>query len=88
VLEVSHRRGWCAIVAGPVQRGPALPALDGRLLVSDYCKGAVWSIDPDDPTDVVDTGLHAKTPTAIVRGPSGRPWVLTLEGQVLEVRDR
>jgi glucose/arabinose dehydrogenase len=87
VFEVSHRRGWCAIVVGPVQRGDAVPSLDGRLLVSDYCTGYVWSFDPAHPTDVIALGLHAPTTIAIVPGPEGRPWVLTLDGDVLEIRD-
>lgn len=92
VFEINHRYGWCAIVAGYVPRDPAVPRLVGQLLFTDYCKGQIWLLDAEAATTgaalVHDTGLRVERPTAIVPGPAGRPWVLTLEGEVLEIRPR
>jgi glucose/arabinose dehydrogenase len=86
-----HAEGWCAIVAGYVPRRSAIPALDGWLLHTDYCRGRILALrtGDDDPgtVEIRDLGLRLKSPIAIVPGPAGRPWVLTLDGQVLEVRD-
>lgn len=92
VFEINHRLGWCSIVAGYVPRDGAAPLLDGRLLFTDYCKGQIWLLDADaaaaDIPLVRDTGLRADRPLAIVPGPSGLPWVLTLDGAILEIRPR
>lgn len=87
--EHPHREGWCGIVAGYVVRDPSLPSLDGRLLYTDYCKGAILAlaVDSDAPGEsrLLDTGLRFERPTAIVPGPHGNPWVLSLEGAVSEI---
>ena len=33
----------------------------------------------------LDTGLEVENPIAIVPGPAGNPWILTLGGEVLEL---
>ncbi len=85
-FEINHRHGWCAIVAGYVARDSRLPSLDGQLLFTDYCKGQVWTLDADGRSPAQDTGLRVEDPVAIVPGPAGRPWVLTLAGEVLEIQ--
>jgi glucose/arabinose dehydrogenase len=86
-----HADGWCAIVAGYVPRASAIQALDGWLLHTDYCRGRILAVRVGDgdvgPVAVRELGLRVESPTAIVPGPTGRPWVLTLDGLVLEVRD-
>lgn len=47
----AHEYG-CAVVGGHVYRGAAIPALRGRYLYGDFCTGAVWSLDPENPADV------------------------------------
>jgi glucose/arabinose dehydrogenase len=85
----SHLGGWCALVAGPVVRGPALPDLDGWLLHTDYCRGRIVALDvdaaPGDPERLVDTGLRVENPLAIALGPDGLPWVLTEAGDVQRI---
>jgi hypothetical protein len=86
--EEPHRAGWCGIVAGYVPRRSAVPSLDGRLLYTDYCAGDVLALAVDDGPEalrLVDTRLEVKRPTAIVPGPEGRPWVLSLDGGVFEI---
>lgn len=82
--EHNHRDGWCGIVAGAVLRGDRLPALDGHLVYSDYCRGRLYALSTDTDAEprVLDTGLSLERPTAIVQGPDGDPWVLELEGSV------
>ncbi len=42
VHEYSHNVG-CAVIAGPVYRGSALPELQGAAFFADYCSGDVWT---------------------------------------------
>jgi hypothetical protein len=87
-----HAEGWCAVVAGYVPRDSAIPALDGWLLHTDYCKGRIFALrvgdGPDAAVERRDVGLHIDAPIALVPGPAGRPWVLTLDGEVLEIQAR
>lgn len=79
----AHRRGWCAIVAGFV--GP-----DGGFLHTDYCKGRImefWPADDTHPPRLIYTGVDLQNPVALVEGPGGVPWVLTLGGGVYQLRD-
>ena len=75
-------------MAGYVLRSSAVPTLDGRLLYSDYCKGDLVALAVDGSTSgpaPLDTGLEVENPIAIVPGPTGNPWILTLGGEVLEL---
>lgn len=87
--EEPHGTGWCGIVAGYVPRASAVPSLDGRLLYTDYCAGDIRALAVDEDRSehlrVVDTRLDVKRPTAIVPGPNGRPWVLSLDGPIFEI---
>jgi hypothetical protein len=88
VQEHPHRDGWCGIVAGYVLRGSTVPILDDRLLYTDYCKGDLLALAAEEDADVprlVATSLEVDNPVAVVPGPDGAPWVLTLGGDVLEV---
>ncbi|MGQ0434643.1 MAG: PQQ-dependent sugar dehydrogenase [Microthrixaceae bacterium] len=87
----SHQGGRCAVVAGPVVRGASLPSLEGWLLFADYCAGRLMALRADTTRhapSVIDLGLPVERPVAIVTGPSGRPWVLSLDGAVYEVVPR
>jgi hypothetical protein len=84
VHTYSHRGGNCAVVAGFVYRGTELRGLDGTLLYTDYCRGRLLAfIDPvDDAPIVLDLGVRVERPVAIVAGPDGTPWLLSLDGEV------
>jgi glucose/arabinose dehydrogenase len=43
VLTKSHADGWCSITGGYVVRDKAVPALYGRYVYGDYCKGQLRS---------------------------------------------
>lgn len=88
VQEHPHADGWCGVIAGYVPRASAVPVLDGRLLYTDYCKGdlVALAVTAERGTPrLLDTGLETDNPIAIVPGPYGRPWILTLGGEVFEV---
>jgi hypothetical protein len=88
VQEHPHRDGWCGIVAGYVVRSSPVPLLDDRLLYTDYCKGRLMALVAEEAPDVprlVDTGVEVDNPVAVVPGPDGHPWILTLGGEVLEI---
>lgn len=76
----AHRRGWCAIVLGPV-------GADG-VLHTDYCRGRIMRFVPGDPgraPRLYDTGLRVRNPIALVAGPFDEPWVLSLQGDVFAI---
>jgi glucose/arabinose dehydrogenase len=80
-LSYAHRRGWCAVVLGFFDD-------TGALLHTDYCRGRlVWFLprSTDEPAHLVDSRLRVRRPAAIVAGPGGEPWVLSLEGEVFRV---
>jgi hypothetical protein len=43
VIEKTHADGWCSITGGYVVRDPELPALRGRYVYGDFCKGQIRS---------------------------------------------
>lgn len=47
VAEYDHDGGHCAVTAGYVYRGPAIPSLQGAYLFGDFCSGVVWTLRPD-----------------------------------------
>ena len=80
-LAYAHRRGWCAVVVGFVDA-------TGALLHTDYCKGHVlWFLPATatEPAHLVDSGLRVRRPVAVVEGPDGAAWILSLEGEVYRV---
>ena len=88
VHTYSHRGGRGGAGAGPGVRGDSLPSLDGWMLFADYCAGRIMGLradTPDGAATVIDLGLPVERPVAIVTGPLGRPWVLSLDGAVYEV---
>jgi hypothetical protein len=50
-IEYPHDfANWgCAVMAGYVYDGWAMPALRGTFFFADYCTGRVWSLDADQP---------------------------------------
>lgn len=90
-VAVPHGAGWCAVVAGYVPRGDAAGPLVGRLLVTDYCSGVVASLLPEDPEGTMTEhrlDIDLDGAVAIVPGPNGLPWVLSLAGRIWELQPR
>ncbi len=84
VHTMAHRDGWCAVVAGFAYRGEARRDLDGAFLFTDFCKGDVlaWRDEPGAAPALVDLDLEVDSPVALVPGPGGEPWLLSLDGDV------
>jgi glucose/arabinose dehydrogenase len=40
-----HDDGRCSITGGQVYRGERIPALRGRYVYGDFCRGTIWSLD-------------------------------------------
>ncbi len=62
VAEYSHREG-CAVIAGFVYRGAAIPGLEGSFIYADHCSGKVWALSRlrdggYRPRLLLDTALH------------------------------
>ena len=70
VIERSHADGYCSITGGFVVRDPALPALYGRYVFGDYCRGAVLSarLRAGRRSDVRSTGLEGRRAVVVRRG--------------------
>jgi glucose/arabinose dehydrogenase len=45
VAGYRHRDGRCSVTGGHVYRGGRNPALRGRYVYGDFCRGTVWSLD-------------------------------------------
>ena len=43
VIQQPHSDGWCSITGGYIVRDPKLPALRGRYVYGDFCKGQIRS---------------------------------------------
>ncbi|HEX9855983.1 MAG TPA: PQQ-dependent sugar dehydrogenase [Acidimicrobiia bacterium] len=86
VLVIEHVPE-CAVIAGPVYHGRAMPELDGTFFYSDYCAGWVRSLELIDG-DVGDErqwldGLGNVTSFGL--DPEGEMLVATLGGDVLRL---
>jgi glucose/arabinose dehydrogenase len=88
VLETSHRAGNCSITGGVVVRDPALPALKGRYLFSDYCKGRLVSVKVSGghASKQRPLGLTVPSPTSFGEDAQGRVYVLSQNGQVYRLQ--
>ena len=87
VLNYAHRGGSCAVVAGFTYRGTALRGWEDLFLYTDFCRGRLYGLRlaDGDPPEVVDLGYDVDHPTAVVPGPDGEPWVVSLDGPVYRV---
>ena len=85
VLELGHGDRNCSVTGGYVVRDTSLPALAGRYVYGDFCKGQLRSakLSPGNASDDRSLGL------SIVKGLSsfgedarGRVYVVSIEGAV------
>jgi hypothetical protein len=84
VLEKSHAAGWCSITGGYVVRDPALPALRGRYVYGDFCKGELRAATLRPGGARRDRGLGLQVPSISSFGQDtrGRVYVVSLAGPV------
>lgn len=85
VLTQSHSDGWCSITGGYVVRDPRLPALAGRYLYSDYCRGVikVATLRSGGATGDRTLGVdNVSMPSSFGEDGIGRVYVVSLGGAV------
>jgi glucose/arabinose dehydrogenase len=92
VITKDHDQGWCSITGGYVVRDPKLPALEGRYLYGDFCKGQVWSARLSEGAATGDRRV-AGLPTvgqlsSFGEDARGRIYVVSLSGQVSRLAAR
>jgi hypothetical protein len=79
--------GSCTVIGGYVVRDPALPALRGRYLYVDLCRGEIRSFLPRLQGAVGDTllGLTISAPTSFGERPDGRLYIASQTGPVYRI---
>ncbi len=92
VITKDHDQGWCSITGGYVVRDPKLPALEGRYLYGDFCKGQLWSARLSEGAATGDRRV-AGLPTvgqlsSFGEDARGRIYVVSLAGQVSRLAAR
>ncbi len=91
VLTKRHADGWCSITGGYVVRDPALPALAGRYVYGDFCKGQLRTVRLSAGRATGDRALGvANVPNLSSFGEdaSGRVYVTALGGPVYRLAPR
>ena len=91
VITKSHSDGWCAIIGGYVVRDPSLPALRGRYLYSDNCKGRIYSAKLRTGHATADHPLALPTVNGVSsfgEDGRGRIYVVSLSGPVYRLASR
>jgi glucose/arabinose dehydrogenase len=81
-----HRDGNCAVIGGPVYRGPG-GRLNGQYLMGDYCSGRIWTIAPGRQEMVLQTDTQLII-TTFGTGADGAAYVASQDGQLLRVIPR
>jgi len=85
VLELRHSDDNCSITGGYVVRDPKLPALAGRYVYGDFCKGQLRSVKLAQGSARGDRSLGLKTIDNLAsfgEDAAGRVYVVSLNGGV------
>jgi len=85
VLELRHGNRNCSVTGGYVVRDKTLPALVGRYVYGDFCKGQLRSVklSPGNASDDRSLGLPiVKALSSFGEDARGRVYVVSLEGAV------
>jgi glucose/arabinose dehydrogenase len=91
VIEKQHSDGWCSVTGGYVVRDPQLPALRGRYVYGDFCKGELRSARLAAGGASGDRALGLKTIgglSSFGEDARGRVYVVSLEGPVYRLSAR
>jgi glucose/arabinose dehydrogenase len=85
VIQKRHSAGYCSITGGYVVRDPAVPALRGRYVYSDYCEGRIRSARLTAGGARNDRALplpRLASVSSFGEDTRGRVYVLSLDGPV------
>lgn len=87
-LALDHANGNCSVIGGVVVRDRRLPALRGRYLFTDFCRGKILSFKARTGRirSARTTGLDLSRPTSFGTAADGRIYVTSLAGPVYSIR--
>lgn len=87
VLVLPHSRGYCSVIGGQVVRDPKVPALRGRYLFTDFCKGAIRSFRPGNGRvrATRTTGLSESSISSLAESASKKIYATSLAGPVFRL---
>jgi glucose/arabinose dehydrogenase len=90
VITRSHGDGWCSITGGVVVRDPSLPALRGRYVFGDFCKGRILSakLSAGRARSVRKTPLKVDSLSSFGEDARGRVYAVSLGGSVFRLAAR
>jgi glucose/arabinose dehydrogenase len=90
VITRTHDQGWCSITGGVVVRDPGLPALRGRYVFGDYCKGDILSarLTTGHARSVRATPLHVSSLSSFGEDARGRVYATSTDGPVYRLVPR
>lgn len=87
LTHYNHDDGRCAVIAGTVYRGSAIPDLRGAFLYGDYCDGEVRALTQIDGEVVAmrPLGITSLQLTGFVEDLGGELYVLNLAGEIVKL---
>jgi glucose/arabinose dehydrogenase len=90
VITRTHGQGWCSITGGVVVRDPHLPALRGRYVFGDFCKGRILSarLSAGRARSVRNTPLKVDSLSSFGEDARGRVYAVSLSGSVYRLVSR
>jgi glucose/arabinose dehydrogenase len=90
VIQRFHSKGNCSITGGVVVRDPGLPALRGRYLFGDFCRGRIESarLSPGRARSVRQTRLSVRDLSSFGEDARGRVYATSLDGPVFRLAPR
>ena len=90
VLQRFHDDGYCSITGGVVVRDRAVPALYGRYVFGDFCRGRIESarLRPGGATQQRTTRLNVPNLSSFGEDARGRVYAVSLDGPVYRIASR
>ena len=91
VIQTRHSDGYCSITGGYVVRDPAVPALRGQYVYSDFCDGRIRAarLSPGRAANDRRAALpRVRSVSSFGEDAQGRVYVLSLDGPVYRITQR
>ena len=90
VMQRFHGDGYCSITGGVVVRDRAVPALYGRYVFGDFCRGRIESarLRPGGATQQRTTRLSVPNLSSFGEDARGRVYAVSLDGPVYRIAAR
>ena len=90
ILQYGRSGGECSVTGGVVVRDPRLPALAGRYVYGDYCRGQIRSFRVRNGRARGDRGhnLRVSELSSFGEDARGRVYATSLNGPVYRLRSR